>query len=160
MGVETVNRYLTGGGVDFDEIRWLLELDDCRISITLVGEGDRFRWRYPSGVALTLFRSIDFKTKATIPTVVQIECVLFGPFREDVGEKTVTLETDAETVGELLVELERRYPVLSGRLVDDDSIAGETVVTKDKRDVRHIDGLETAVDADAVFRLVPSVYGG
>ena len=91
---------------------------------------------------------------------MQVECVLFGPFREDVGEKIVTLETDAETVGELLSELERQCPVLSGRLVDDGSIAGETVVTKDKRDVRHIDGLETSVEKDAVFRLVPSVYGG
>ena len=91
---------------------------------------------------------------------MRVECAFFGPFREDVGEERVCLETEAETVGELLSELERTYPVLEGRLVDGDDLAGKTVVTKDKRDVRHIDGLETPVEGDAVFRLVPSVYGG
>ncbi len=113
-----------------------------------------------SAPSRTVVRSVEYKTEAPIPAHVQVECVLFGPFREDVGEKAVSLETDAETVGELLSDLERQYPVLSGRLIDDGSIAGETVVTKDKRDVRHIDGLETSMEKDAVYRLVPSVYGG
>lgn len=91
---------------------------------------------------------------------MRVECVFFGPFREDVGEESVRLETDAETVGELLRQLEGTYPALEDRLVDGDDLAGKTVVTKDKRDVRHLEGLETPVEADAVFRLVPSVYGG
>ena len=93
---------------------------------------------------------------------MQFECIFFGPFREDVGEKTVHFETDAESVGELLLELESAYPVLEGRLVDEAAwnLAGETVVTRNKRDVRHVDGLDTRIEGGDVFRLVPSVYGG
>ncbi|PCR90249.1 ubiquitin-like small modifier protein 1 [Natrinema ejinorense] len=93
---------------------------------------------------------------------MQLECVFFGPFRDVVGEKTVRYETDAETVGDLLVELEAAYPGLEGELVDDDGdgLAGDTVVTKDETNVVHLEGLETVLETDTVLRLVPSVYGG
>ncbi|WP_226007868.1 ubiquitin-like small modifier protein 1 [Natrinema salinisoli] len=91
---------------------------------------------------------------------MQLECVFFGPFRDAVGEKTVRFETDAETVGELLVDLEATHPGLEGELVADGGLAGDTVVTRDGKNVVHIDGLETDLDEDAVIRLVPSVYGG
>jgi sulfur-carrier protein len=93
---------------------------------------------------------------------VQLECRFFGPFREDVGEKTIRYETTADTVGGLLEELEADFPALEGRLVADDGggLAGRTVVTKDKTDVTHLEGLETPVTSDSVVRLVPSVYGG
>ncbi len=93
---------------------------------------------------------------------IEVECRLFGPFREDAGVETVVRETDAATVGDLLRELERTYPELGRRLVDEDreTIAGSTVVTKAKTDVRHLDGVDTALDDGDVIRLVPSVYGG
>ncbi|QLG48362.1 MoaD/ThiS family protein [Natrinema halophilum] len=93
---------------------------------------------------------------------MQLECVFFGPFRDDVGRKTVRYETDAETVGDLLVELEMTYPTLEGRLLADDGsgLAGETVVTKDTKHVTQLDGLETPLAEGNVIRLVPSVYGG
>ncbi|ELY45960.1 MoaD family protein [Natronorubrum tibetense] len=93
---------------------------------------------------------------------MQLECVFFGPFRDAVGEKTVRYETDAESVGELLLDLESTYPDLEGQLVANsgDGFAGKTVVTKNKRDVTHIDGLETGLEETDVVRLVPSVYGG
>jgi molybdopterin synthase sulfur carrier subunit len=91
---------------------------------------------------------------------VQVECRFFGPFREDVGVERERRETDAETVGALLSELEAAYPELDGRLVGEDGPAGSTVVTKEKRDVRHLDGLETELEDGDVIRLVPSVYGG
>ncbi|OIB56657.1 MoaD/ThiS family protein [Natrialba sp. SSL1] len=93
---------------------------------------------------------------------MQLECVFFGPFRDAVGEKTIQYETDAETVGDLLRAFEDEYPALSGDLVDEDAatLAGDTVVTMDKKNVTHIDGLVTELREDAVIRLVPSVYGG
>lgn len=93
---------------------------------------------------------------------MQIECRLFGPFRDDVGEKTVLLETDAGTYRELLLELEERYPVLEGRLVDGDAdeIAGETVVTKNAKNIRHLASLDTPVEEGDVVRTTPAVYGG
>ena len=91
---------------------------------------------------------------------MRIECLFFGPFREDVGLRDLEYETDAATVGDLLADLEAEFPVLEGRLLAGDGLAGETVVTKNKRDVRHLEGLGTALEAGDVFRLVPSVYGG
>lgn len=93
---------------------------------------------------------------------MQLECVFFGPFRDAVGRKTVHHETDADTVGDLLRELEASYPALEGELVadDGDGLAGDTVVTKNKRNVTHVDGLETTLEDGDVIRLVPSVYGG
>ncbi|ELY57718.1 ubiquitin-like small modifier protein 1 [Natronolimnohabitans innermongolicus] len=95
---------------------------------------------------------------------MELECVFFGPFRDAVGEKTVRHETDAETIGDLLVDLEASYPSLGGKLLADEDesngLAGDTVVTKNKRNVVHDDGLETELEADDVIRLVPSVYGG
>ncbi|MFP9191002.1 ubiquitin-like small modifier protein 1 [Natronosalvus vescus] len=93
---------------------------------------------------------------------MQLECRFFGPFRDDVGEQTVSWNPDGDTVGDLLRELEATYPILEGRLVDDagTNLAGKTVVTKNKTDVRHLGGLETELEDGDVFRLVPSVYGG
>ncbi|MFC6785638.1 MoaD/ThiS family protein [Halobaculum halobium] len=93
---------------------------------------------------------------------MEVECRLFGPFREDAGVERAVHETDADSVGDLLWELERAYPSLSGRLVDEhgETVAGSTVVTKAKKDVRHLDGLHTPLDDGDVIRLVPSVYGG
>ncbi|WP_247000844.1 MoaD/ThiS family protein [Halosolutus gelatinilyticus] len=93
---------------------------------------------------------------------MRVTCVFFGPFRDDVGEKTVHFETEVETIGGLLRELEAEFPALEGRLAaaDGSGLAGDTVVTKDERNVVHLDGLETRLDPDAIVRLVPSVYGG
>lgn len=100
---------------------------------------------------------------------MQIECRFFGPFRDDVGEEQVEFETDADTYGELLRELEREFPVLEGRLIEDgeDSensegadLAGEVAVTRNRTNIRHHEGLETPVEPDDVVRMIPSVYGG
>lgn len=93
---------------------------------------------------------------------MQVECKFFGPFRDDTGVGEFRWETDAETVGDLLRELEAEYPVLEGRLVDDEAAttAGETVVTLEKKNVRHLDGLDTPLAEEQVVRMIPSVYGG
>lgn len=93
---------------------------------------------------------------------MQVELKFFGPFRDDAGEEAVDWETDAETVGALLREVEAEWPVLDGRLVDEEreTTAGETAVTLNTKNVKHLDGLDTAVDDGDVVRMVPSVYGG
>jgi len=91
---------------------------------------------------------------------VQIECRFFGPFRDDLGEEQVDFETDADTYGELLCALEAEFPVFEGRLVEDDDLAGEVAVTRNRTNIRHHDGLDTAVEPDDVVRMIPSVYGG
>lgn len=94
---------------------------------------------------------------------MQIECKLFGPFRDNVGVEDVGGEYDpGATVGELLWELEAAYPTLDGQLVDEDSAttAGSTVVSLNEKNVKHLDGLETELSAGDAVRIVPSVYGG
>lgn len=94
---------------------------------------------------------------------MNVECRLFGPFRDDVGEERVGGEYDeGTTAGELLRELETEYDELAGRLVDEEggTTAGPTVVTVNKKNVKHIDGLETELEDGDVVRIVPSVYGG
>lgn len=105
---------------------------------------------------------------------MEIECRFFGPFREAAGEKEVALSVDsgradgdgdgifADTYRELLAALESRYPDLDGRLLDEagTDLAGRTVVTRNKTDLRHLDGLDTPVEDGDVVRLIPSVYGG
>ena len=91
---------------------------------------------------------------------MRVECVFFGPFRDAVGEKTVQLESEAETIGSLLAELEARYPGLDGRLLEGDDVVPEIAVTIDGRHVQHLDGVQTALADGDVVRLTPAVYGG
>lgn len=91
---------------------------------------------------------------------MKVECRFFGPFRDDVGQKTYVHHTDAETYETLLREIEAEFPVLGGRLVDDGSIAGQAAITRNGRNVRHFEGLGTNVEDGDVVRMTPSVYGG
>ncbi len=96
-------------------------------------------------------------------STVQVECKLFGPFRDDAGVEDVGGEYDpGTTVGALLRDLEAAYPSLDGRLVDEEAgeTEGSTVVTVDEKNVTHLDGLDTELDDGDVVRIVPSVYGG
>ncbi|MBP1987734.1 ubiquitin-like small modifier protein 1 [Halolamina salifodinae] len=94
---------------------------------------------------------------------MQVESKLFGPFRDDAGAEDVGGEYDpGTTVGELLRELEADYPSLEGRIVDPDSdgTVGSTVVSVNEKNITHLDGLATELEASDVVRIVPSVYGG
>lgn len=91
---------------------------------------------------------------------MQVECVFFGPFRDEVGEKTVTRETDAATVGELLGEVEASYPGLEGRLLDGEAVVSEVAVTLNDTHVQHIDGAGTELSDGDILRMTPAVYGG
>ena len=94
---------------------------------------------------------------------MQVECKLFGPFRDDAGVEDVGGEYGpGTTVGELLRALEAEYPALAGRIVDDEGATteGSTVATVNGKNVKHLDGLETGLDDGDVVRVVPSVYGG
>jgi len=90
---------------------------------------------------------------------VELECVFFGPLRDVVGQKTVRYETDAETAGELLGDLQESYPEL-GTLVEDGELAGGIVVTHNHKHLRHRNGLETPLNDGDTVRLTPTIKGG
>lgn len=94
---------------------------------------------------------------------MDVECKLFGPFRDDAGVEDVGGEYDpGTTVGELLRELEDDYPTLEGRIVGEevDETEGSTVVTVNEKNVNHLDGLATELADGDTVRIVSSVYGG
>ena len=90
---------------------------------------------------------------------MQIECVFFGPLRDAVDAKSIVHDTDAETAGELLRELEAAYPNLR-ELVSGDELADGIAVTLNKRHLPNLDGLETEIENKDVLRLTTAVYGG
>ncbi|AEN05390.1 MoaD/ThiS family protein [Halolamina sp.] len=94
---------------------------------------------------------------------MNVECRLFGPFRDDVGEEHVGGEyAVGTTAGDLLCDLESTYSELEGRLVDEgeETTAGQTVVSLNEKNITHREGLETELEDGDVVRIVPSVYGG
>lgn len=90
---------------------------------------------------------------------MQIECAFFGPLRDAVDEKTVVYDTDAETAGDLLRELENEYSNIR-QLVDGDELADGIAVTINKRHLSSYDGLSTTLADGDVVRLTTAVYGG
>jgi molybdopterin synthase sulfur carrier subunit len=91
---------------------------------------------------------------------MNVECKLFGPFRDDAGVEDVGGEYEpGTTVGKLLRDLESDYSTLEGRLVDEET-EGSTVVTVNEKNVKHLDGLATELEDGDTVRIVPSVYGG
>lgn len=90
---------------------------------------------------------------------MDVECVFFGTLRETVGEKTVVRDTTAETVGDLLAELEAAYPEMQSLVEDRDLVPG-LAVTLNTKHVQHLDGLDTELAAGDILRLTPAVYGG
>jgi len=96
---------------------------------------------------------------------MEINCQLFGPLRETVGEKTVVVELGGETgdatVAEALGVLCERHPDLEERLFEGDELAFSSVtITRNGTHVTQEEGGETALDEGDTLRLAPPVVGG
>ena len=85
--------------------------------------------------------------------------MFFGPLRESVGHRTVRYETDVETAGELLTELQESFPDLR-ELVEDGDVADGIAITHNDKHLRHRDGLDTSLEDGDVLRLTTVIYGG
>jgi [CysO sulfur-carrier protein]-thiocarboxylate-dependent cysteine synthase len=88
-------------------------------------------------------------TKVRIPPTLRTETG---------GEREV--EASGGTVRELLDDLSSRYPGLQAQIWSDGEIAPFVNVYVGGEDVRTLEGLETAVDADATVILLPAMAGG
>ena len=65
-----------------------------------------------------------------------------------------------ETVREVLGELERRFPGMRARLVDDKGVRRFVNLYVGDEDIRFLGGLATRLDGAAVISIVPAVAGG
>jgi molybdopterin converting factor small subunit len=79
--------------------------------------------------------------------------------RPDVGGER-QIETDGETVREVLDDLMSRFPALRRQLVEADEIAPFVNVYVEGEDVRTRDGLETEVRPGSTVILLPAMAGG
>jgi molybdopterin synthase sulfur carrier subunit len=65
------------------------------------------------------------------------------------------------TLAELIDDLERRYPGIRARLIDDEGQLRSFVnVFVDNEDVRFLQGLDTPIPANAEVSIVPAMAGG
>ncbi|QLK25165.1 MoaD/ThiS family protein [Natrinema zhouii] len=92
---------------------------------------------------------------------MDIDLRFFATFREAVGEKerTRTVDDDA-TVGDVLTALETEYDGLKGQLLEDGAIRPQLSVLKNGRNVVHMAGVETTLEAGDVVSVFPPVAGG
>jgi MoaD family protein len=74
------------------------------------------------------------------------------------GAKEVTAE--GATLAEVIDDLERRYPGLKGRLVDETGLRRFVNVYVNDEDVRFMGGLATALSEGDSITVLPAVAGG
>lgn len=90
-----------------------------------------------------------------------MEIRFYATLRPLVGGRTVQLDAPPPTVGAVLHRLIDEHPGLEGKLLDDSGAVRRFVaVMLNGRDIRHLDGLETLVPADADMDIFPPVAGG
>lgn len=90
-----------------------------------------------------------------------MEVRLYATLRPIVGGRSVAVPDRCTTIGEVLSTLSADYPDLAPHLLDDDGAMRPYVaVMVNGRDIRHLDGLNTAVGADDGIDIFPPVAGG
>jgi len=92
---------------------------------------------------------------------MELELRFFATFREAAGRKTVHWEaSEGDAVGDVLAALEAEYEGMRGRLLEDDELAPQINVLKNGREVLHMDGVDTGLDAGDTLSVFPPVAGG
>ena len=82
------------------------------------------------------------------------------PVLRDVVDGARELEASGSTVGTTLDDLFDRYPALRDRLSEAGRLSAFVNVYVNDEDIRHSDGLDTAIRPDDVVILVPAMAGG
>lgn len=92
---------------------------------------------------------------------MELELRFFANFREEVGQKTVRREYDADGVraGDVLRGIEEDYPDVE-LLEADGTVRDFITVMKNGREITHVDGLETILEDGDTLSIFPPVAGG
>ena len=89
-------------------------------------------------------------TRVTIPT----------PLRRFTAEDS-QINVEADTISEILDELDQKYPGLKSRLCEDTGKLRRFFnIYVDGEDVRFLDNLETKVPEGAEVSIIPAISGG
>ena len=90
-----------------------------------------------------------------------MEWKLFADLAEVGGDRRITVDESAETVGEALDALLADRPALRDRVLTDDGDVREHInVLRNGENVAHDDGLDTELDSGDELALFPPVSGG
>ena len=72
-----------------------------------------------------------------------------------------SVQANGGTVGEVLEDLVRQFPLLAGQVVTDDGAMHKFInVYRNDDDVRYLEKLDTKVSDDDVISILPAVAGG
>ncbi|MFC4436664.1 MULTISPECIES: ubiquitin-like small modifier protein 1 [Natrialbaceae] len=92
---------------------------------------------------------------------MELDLRFFANFRDAVGEKERTHAFDDDaTVGDVLAALEDEYDDLEGQLLEDGEIRPQLNVLKNGRNVVHMNGPKTELEAEDTLSVFPPVAGG
>ena len=92
--------------------------------------------------------------------VVPVEVRIPTLFRKFTEQRS-SVEVDPGTIGELIGQLDERYPGIRSQLLTDDGQLHRFVnVYVNDEDVRYLDKLDTNVSEGDTVSLLPSVAGG
>jgi len=92
---------------------------------------------------------------------MNLELRFFATFRDAVGQKTIEREfPDTATIADVLDDLEDEFGGLSGQFLENGEIKPQVNVLRNGREVTHLDGLETRVEAGDRISIFPPVAGG
>ncbi len=90
-----------------------------------------------------------------------MEWKLFADLAEVGGDRRITVDESAETVGDALDALLADRPALRDRVLTNDGDVREHInVLRNGENVAHDDGLDTELDPDDELALFPPVSGG
>jgi molybdopterin synthase sulfur carrier subunit len=87
---------------------------------------------------------------------------VYATLRDLLGQAKLNVPvTDATTVGDVLEDLARTYPMLEGKLWDaNHNLTGYVTILLNGRSVEYLKGLATAVTDADTLALFPPVGGG
>ncbi|WP_082682275.1 MoaD family protein [Haloferax profundi] len=94
--------------------------------------------------------------------MIVVTVQLYGPYREAIGTNSLSQKVSADATVELLLsELLSRFPSSSERKMSSPTdLVEQTYITVNKRNIEHLDGMDTVLNDEDVVRLSPPVAGG
>jgi MoaD family protein len=90
---------------------------------------------------------------------MSIKVAIPAPLR-DLSSGRDRVELSGDTVGDLFVEMGRRYQEMVERLMEDGKVLPYVNVYVNRQDIRSLQNLDTVVEDGDEVRIAPAVAGG
>jgi sulfur-carrier protein len=94
-----------------------------------------------------------------MPTSIESTVRIPTPLRTLTGGSD-EVKTTGTTVAEVIEDLERRYPGLRDRLLDEKGVRRFVNIYVGEEDIRFLEGLATALKGGEQISIIPAIAGG